>query len=371
MRVTMLIHSYHPRVGGAERQLAALIPGLRAQGVEVDVITRRHPGLAPYELIAGVPVHRLPVPGPKPIASFTFTLAALALLRRLRPDVIHAHELFSTTTTAVAAKRVLGSPVVVTLHGGGDFNEIVRLKKKVMGAYRLSVFAKSVDSFVAISRELDLELARVGIPPERRAFIPNAVDTDHFQPLSHSEKMAQRAALGLPDVPIAIFTGRLAPEKRLDRLIALWPAVRQIHPKACLLILGVGAEAARLERAAGDGVRFLGRVERVLPYLQASDIFVLPSEREGLSVALLEAMSAGLPVLATDVGGTPDVVEPGVTGWLFPPNAPEVMRDDLLTLLADANLRTRLGRQARDRVVAEYSLPIAAARLAALYTSLT
>ncbi|MBU1660370.1 MAG: glycosyltransferase family 4 protein [Chloroflexi bacterium] len=366
----MLIHSYHPRVGGAERQVAALIPGLLAQGVAVDVITRRHPGLASYEQIDGVPVHRLPVPGPKPIASLAFTLTALPLLRRLRPDLIHAHELFSTTTTAVAAKRLFDYPVVVTLHGGGGFNEIVRLQKKALGAYRLSVFAKTVDSFVAISRELDAELERIGIPPEHRAFIPNAVDTDHFQPLPHREKMAQRSALGLPDVPLAVFTGRLAPEKRLDRLIAIWPDVRQIHPEACLLILGTGTEAARIERAAGEGVRFLGQVERVLPYLQASDVFVLPSEREGLSVALLEAMSAGLSVLATDVGGTPDVIEHGVTGWLVPPDAPEVMRDGLLTLLTDADLRTRLGRRARECVVAEYSLPIAAARLTNLYTRL-
>ena len=90
----MIIDGYHPLVGGAERQLAALALPLRAQGVEIHVLTRRHPGAAPFEMIDGVPVHRLLNVGPQAMASLMFTLGALQILRRIRPHVIHAHSLF-------------------------------------------------------------------------------------------------------------------------------------------------------------------------------------------------------------------------------------------------------------------------------------
>src|SRR5687768_24209 len=115
IRVAIIIHDYLRLIGGAERQLAALAPLLREQRVEIHILTRRYSGLLPYELIEGVPVHRLTLITPKPLASLLFTLTALPLLRRLQPDLIHAHGLFSPTPTAVAAKRWLGTPVVVKL----------------------------------------------------------------------------------------------------------------------------------------------------------------------------------------------------------------------------------------------------------------
>lgn len=115
MRVAMIIQGYYPRLGGAERQLGAIAPRLQAMGVNIQVLTRRYPGLKSREDVAGIPVHRLPVPGPKPLASLAFTMSALLLLRKLRPDIIHAHELFSPATTAVAARRLLGIPVVVKI----------------------------------------------------------------------------------------------------------------------------------------------------------------------------------------------------------------------------------------------------------------
>src|SRR5262245_55216496 len=120
LRVAMIIQDYLPRVGGAERQLAALAPLLREQNVEIFILTRRYTSLSPYELIGGVPVYRLPIMKPGPVASLMFTLTALPLLRRLRPDLVHAHGLFSPTTTAVAARRWLGVPVAAKVLRGGQ-----------------------------------------------------------------------------------------------------------------------------------------------------------------------------------------------------------------------------------------------------------
>ncbi len=119
LEVAMLIQGYLPRVGGAERQLAYVAPLLQAQKVRVDVITRRYRGLTAFEVVDGVPVHRMPVPGPKALASLSYTVAAVSLLRRLRPSVVRAHEMFSPATTALAARAVLGCAVVVTAHRGG------------------------------------------------------------------------------------------------------------------------------------------------------------------------------------------------------------------------------------------------------------
>ncbi len=369
-QVAMIIQNYHPLVGGAERQLAALAPLLRARGVDIHVLTRRYSGLTPFEIIEDVPVHRLPIMGPKAIASLMFTLAALPLLRQLQPHLIHAHGLLSPTTTAVTAKRILGTPVVSKSLRGGILGDLDRLKRKPFGNRRITTFRQRVDAFITISHEIKAELIAVDILPERCFFIPNGVDLDRFSPPSPAHKQALRASLGLTDGPIAIYTGRLEVEKRIDQLISIWPAVRAAHPEALLLILGTGAEEATLRQTAGAGVQFLGRIEDVVPYLQAADLFVLPSATEGLPNALLEALATGLPAIATAVGGTPDVINHQDTGWLISPDTPSALQEAMLTLLGDVTYRSKLGCQGREQVAKEYALPATAERLRVLYDKL-
>ncbi len=156
----------------------------------------------------------------------------------MKPDIIHAHELLSPTTTAVAAKRLLGTPVVAKVLRGGVLGDIAKLQRSRSGLKRLAIFKEYVDAFVVISREIDAELAGLGIPVIRRFFNPNGVDTRRFLPLSLPEREKLRIKLGFSTGPIVVFTGRLSAEKRTDRLIKLWPSVRAIHPHAYLLIWG-------------------------------------------------------------------------------------------------------------------------------------
>ena len=371
IRVSMIIQAFYPHVGGAERQLAALAPLLKINGVEIDILTRRYAGLASFEYLNDVPVHRLPIPGPKPINSTVFMLAAMPLLRRLQPDIIHAHELLSPTATAVTAKRLFGTPVVAKVLRGGSLGDIEKLKRNRVSARRINSYRKTVDRFIAISSEIDTELAEAGIPAGRRVFIPNGVDVKRFVSLSGSEKKDRRAALGLPHhVPIVVFTGRLSPEKRINYLVDMWPSIRLEHPGAMLLIIGTGPEAQALRQAAGEGVLFAGKVENVVPYLQAADLFVLPSSTEGLSNALLEALAVGLACVATAVGGAPDVVEHGRTGWLIPPEKPDLLKNGILTLLNNSRLRLEMGQLGRNKIVRDYALSTTAARLRRLYDEL-
>lgn len=370
IRIAMLIQGYYPLVGGAERQLAALAPALAERGLVVHVLTRRFPGLAPFEIIDGVPVHRLPSPGPKAAKSIAFTAAALPLLARLRPDVIHAHDLYSPSTTALVAKRLLGAPVVVKIPRGGHLGDLARLRGRLSGPARIAWLRRRVDRFVVISREIDAELEAVGVARERRVAIPNAVDTGRFAPPSAELKRSRRRELDLPAGPVAVYTGRLAPEKRLLDLVAVWPAVRAEHPQAELVLVGAGDERRALERVAGEGVRLPGPALDVVPYLQAADLFVLPSSAEGLSNSLLEAMSTGLACVATAVGGGPELIEPGANGWLVPPGEPERLRQAILGLLAEPDRGAAAGRRARERIVSRYSLGAVAARFPELYRSL-
>lgn len=369
LRVAMLIHGYHPRVGGAERALAALCPHLQALNIEVHVLTRHFAGLPQFEIINSVPVHRLPAAGPKVVASLSFTLAGLRAIGPLRPHVLHAHEMFSAATTAVTAKRLWGAPVVVTAHSSGPVvGDVQRLQKRFLGPQRLRAFQKNVDAFIAISRAIDAELASIGVPEARRFFIPNGVDTQKFAPASADEKRALRKTLGVPEEgPVVVFTGRLIAPKRVSNLVAAWPAVRALHPQATLLIAGAGPEEAALRSAAGPGVQLAGNVNDVLPYLHAADVFALPSAAEGLSVAMLEAMAAGLAALVTRVGGAEDVIEHSRNGWLIPPDDPAALQTALLTLLNDAALREQLGARARETVSRTYALPLLARRLREVY----
>jgi len=368
IRVVMLSHGYYPRIGGVERQLAAVVPLLQARGVEPYVLTRRLRGTQRFETVGGAPVYRLPVPGPKPLASLTFTLSALPLIKRLNPDLIHAHELISPATTAIAARKLFGIPVVATVHGSGLSSDVLRLKRRFLGKTRLKILCREIAAFCVISAVIDRELATEGVPVQKRISIPNGVDTGRFAPLAPAQKKALRSRLALPaEARIVIFVGRLAPEKRVDLLTGIWRSVRQAVPRALLLILGSGPEEAGLKQRAGDGILFLGSQPDVTPYLQAADLFVLPSAAEGLSLALLEALACGLPVIATSVGGNPEVIRHLETGWLTPPDDPPALTEAIVTLLEDEKLQSKLRENARAHAVQNYSLIKMADRLVDLY----
>jgi glycosyltransferase involved in cell wall biosynthesis len=372
-RVAMLIQKYYPHVGGAERQIQQLAPRLQERGFDVCVITRHEKGLARLETIDGVTVYRLACPGPKPLAAIFYIWSAVRLLSKLHPDLVHAHEILSPASAALLAKYFHGWPVLVKILRGGLRGDIYKLRRRPFWTQRFRVLCEGVDSFVVISQEIDQELTALGVPTTKRAYIPNGVDTDLFGPLQDVEKNHLRLDLQLPvDAPLVVYLGRLTSEKKVDHLLNIWPDIRAAFPRTELLIVGTGPEETRLrtQSASLAGVRFTGQVNDSRRYLQAADVFVLPSATEGLSNSLLEALSAGLPVLATSVGGTPDVISHEKNGYLIPPDDLPALKMGLMTLLSDPSLRASLGSGGRQRILADYSLDSVAMRLEALYSSL-
>jgi glycosyltransferase involved in cell wall biosynthesis len=352
-------------------QLHQLAPRLEALGYEICILTRHEKGLAHYEVIGGLPVYRLPSIGPKQLAGATFTISAVAKLTQLHPDLVHAHELLTPSSIAVLSKRINPHPVLVKVLRGGSRGDIYKLKKRPLWKSYFQNLKRNVDAFLVISQEIDAELASLGVPKEKRLFLPNGVNIERCVPISEERKRKLRTELSLPmDATIVAYVGRLVPEKRVDYLLKSWPEIRSKFSSARLLIAGEGSEERRLREMSVDGTQFTGQVNDAVPFLQAADLFVLPSSTEGLSNSMLEAMSCGLPVLATTVGGAPDVIEHGVSGYLIPPEDLDSLNLGLQTLLADGTLRFRLGSNARARILSDFSLDSVAERLASLYDRL-
>lgn len=383
VQVAMVLQSYLPVVGGAQGQLAQLLPMFAAQATDSVVITRvpdlpaapvaapalRAPTADPAE-IDGVDIVRIPVSGSGPIRSLRFSLSAVAEIRRRRPDVVHAFDLLSPTTTALAAKVLLRTPVVSKVLRGGSLGDLERLRVKPFGSLRLRWMRRSLDRVIVISDEIEQELLAAGFAPHQLARIHNGVDIDRFMPATDDERGRQRAALGLPQRPVALFTGRLDVEKRVDLLIEQWRQVTDTVGPAGLIIVGDGPERTRLEAMAGPDITFVGPIDDVVPYVRAADVFVLPSSTEGLSNSLLEAMAAGLAVVCTKVGGAGDVIDHESNGLLIALDDGLALCDALVTALGDQELRQRLGRAARVTMVEEFSLVATAGKLGALYREL-
>jgi glycosyltransferase involved in cell wall biosynthesis len=353
----MISHGYYPCIGGTERQAGALAGRLRKRGFDVHVLTRRMPHTDQFEVINGVPVHRLPARGPKFIASLTFTVSALTLMRKLNPDLIHAYELISPATTAVLAKKLFSIPAVVSVRTSGPTGDVKRLRSRLLGGIRLKWLYRSIDAFIVISKEIDALLAEEGVPDRKRILISNGVDVEHFSPSSKTEKADLRARMGFATVDelFAIYTGRLSPEKGVGNLVRVWPEIHKLFPNVKLLILGDGPEGALLRQMASDNIIFLGSKEDVASYLKISDLFVLPSLAEGLSNSLLEAMACGLPVVATSVGGNPELIRDRVTGRIVLPGDGRELQSAIVGLLADEGTRLKMGQRARDYVRKNYA----------------
>ncbi len=367
IRVAMLTQRYIPFTGGAEKQLSAVLQRLPDLGIDATVITRRHDNSPRYDLVNGIPVHRIDVHGPRVIASINYTVQALRLLRRFAPDVVHAHELLSPTTAAIAYKAMTGTAVAAKVLRGGSLGDIAVLEGSRIGRLRLSRLLQRVDAFSVISAEIDAELADHGVPAERRHFIPNGVDLARFHPAEPDRKRHIRERLGLPDGPIAMFAGRLEREKRIDQLVALWPQVRQAIPAAVLVVAGTGGLADALAAVRTEGVILAGAQPDLRDWYAAADVFVLPSEAEGLSNAMLEALATGLPCVATKVGAAPDLLS-DTLGRLVDVDDDKGLVSAMIAALH--GLPGHSAHHARETVVRNYSIDVTAARLANLYHAL-
>jgi glycosyltransferase involved in cell wall biosynthesis len=357
----MVIQAFAPVLGGAQRQIEQLAPLLAQRGVTVLVVTRRPPGTTAWEARPGLEVLRLGGPPAPTAASVAYSVRGTIASVRLGADVVHAHDLMSPSTIALAARRATGVPVVAKPLASGPHGDVRRLLTKPLGAARLRAMATRFAAFVCVSADIERDLVEHGVPPGRLRRIPNGVDADRFAP-GQDGTLRARCGIG-PGDPVALYCGRFSPTKRLDLLVGALTGAR-----GHLVLAGEGPEEAAIRRAAAaagvaDRVHLLPTVSDPAPLYRAADVYVTASDQDGLSNAALEAMACGLPVVTTGAGGMAELVgdDAGAVVW------PEELGAALSRLLADGDRRRALGRVARERVVRDYSLASTADRLTALY----
>jgi glycosyltransferase involved in cell wall biosynthesis len=369
---------FPPEVGGLESHAYYLCRELVRLGHYVTMITSRsQPGLPAREALDGVEVVRKWFPRQRTPAGWTaHTLGTVPHYMRLakRADVLHA-QTFASAIPGILARRRYRLPLVVTLHT----SHFLRLAERPAWQPVLRRIIRSADWLLAASEEIrDVAL---GLYPHSRAeALTNGVDTALFAPGANSSLHGAGPGAA-PDGPFRggtrprlIVPRRLFEKNGVEYFVRALPLVRrQVDAEAVLV--GDGPERPRLEALAAelgvaDAITFLGsRPNQEMPGLLAgADLAVFPSLMEATSVAALEAMSCGVPVAASRVGGLPEIVDDGV-GTLFEPADPESQAEALVRLLRTADL-SALGRAARDRVVARWSVERLALRHQEIYQTL-
>lgn len=372
VRVCMFIWRLD-QVGGAEKYVPRLARAIARLGAEVVICSPfRERAFQDDDDLSFI---RLPTFDwlPRYVGGTAFLFVALlSLIRaRRRYDLIHAHGLSSVALAATIAGTFLGKPVIAQAHGGGMTGDVSGLGRSWLRSLRRRLLMR-VDRYVALTDQIRSELLGLGLDGRRVVKIPNAVDTSAFYPWVGGRR-ALRRGLGLfEEDKVIIFVGRLVPGKRVDLLIRGLRQVRERIPEARLVLVGDGPLRSELEQIVvrlglDSSVIFVGNRPDVAAYMQASDMFVLPSEWEGLSIALLEAMACGLPVLVSDCDGNRELVTDGLDGMVFPRGNEKVLAQKIEILLLDTACAQRLARAAVEKVQSQFRLESVAARFLELY----
>ncbi|HQZ71823.1 MAG TPA: glycosyltransferase family 4 protein [Anaerolineae bacterium] len=397
LRLRILIRRFHPVVGGMERQALQLAIRLADRGVAPSVWTRRIlPDSPLFDRVEGIPVRRFGPAGSGRLGEYgSLPRLAWALRREAAisaddPDVLAVFGTGDLALVAAGAAQQRGTPWLMRPATEGDLSRYLDpalapggdpLRRWLRGHLPPSIWRgrrlRSASTSVAISPGIAAELAAWGFAAPRIRELPNGVDLERFRPADAARKADLRQRLGLPaDAPIVLFLGRLVRRKGLLELAEAWRrlgAAGTLPDRSVMVLAGSGEGQA--DRVDGDldkiladdrSVRRPGAVAAPEDWLAAADVFVLPSHAEGLPNAFLEAMAAGLPILASDIAVHRQLSGEGRAALLHPVRDTTALADCLARLLGDRDLRDRLGREARTLAVTHYGLNAVADRWADL-----
>jgi glycosyltransferase involved in cell wall biosynthesis len=276
-------------------------------------------------------------------------------IRSEKVDVVQSHE-FTANVYATAGARLAGVPIVCTTHGKNYWPYALYRR----AAYRWA--ARNSRAFVAVSNDLGRFISStLGIGADRVRIIRNGIDVNVFRP-DASARARVRAELGLQESqPLLLACGELTEVKGHEVLIRATQHVVAKRPDVLVAIAGHGPLREHLESLTASlgitsHVRFLGFRRDVPDLLSAADVFVMPSLSEGLPLAILEAMAVGAPIVATAVGGVPELIRPRETGWLVQPRNEHELASALVEVISDSTSREVVSRAAQQLCTGEYAL---------------
>lgn len=350
-------------IGGSERHLLTLLPALAARGAAVSFLGLDDPRGAPEPFYAelervGIPGSRLRAPRDLDPA---LAVRAARVVRTQRPDIVHTHLVHADVYGALAAAAA-GAALVSTKHNddpfrAGAFRHVERLL-----AQRAAAVICITDALARFNAE------RVGIPPGKLVVIHYGLDAP-------PPGWGGNPEVELPEgARVLLGIGRLAEQKGYETAVRALPQILAAEPGAVLVVLGEGPERARLEALArelgvADAVVLPGRAGDVAAWLERAELFVHPCRWEGFGLVLLEAMLAGLPVVASEVSAVPEIVAGGETGLLVPPGEPDPLARAVTSVLADAARRAAMGKAGRTRAHERFSVARMAERTLEVYSA--
>ena len=354
-------------IGGAEQDLLVLLRHLdRTQWLPAVACPARGEFRSRVAAL-GISVFPVTLPPWRKVSSCFSRYAGVRALRAVakgfRPQLIHVNDLWWVPHTLLAVKRLSDEPIPVIAHVRQHLNP------QKAGAYQLD----RVDHVLAVSHRIQGVLERGGVLPEHVSTLYSGVDLTADS--SEAEGANARIRHGIPPDALVIGTvANLLPIKGLETMIEAMSAVRVKVPSAHYVVVGGGSEAYLRElldlckaRGVSDVVHFVGFQQPTWGYLASMDLYVQPSRDEALGIAAIEAMAMGKPVVASRVGGLPEVVLEGTTGMLFAPGDASALSEAVVALFRDPATRLAMGRAGRERAREVFSLQNTVDRLELVY----
>ena len=372
-------------MGGPALHVAYLTAGLRERGYDTTLVAgtlaRGEDSMGFVAEGLDVDVVSIPELGREisPLRDLVATFRLAALIRRERPQILHTHTAKAGTVGRVAALlagRARPPIVVHTFHGHVLHGYFGPLSSRLFGLLERWL-AGHTTTLIAVSPEVRDDLVALGVaPPEKFAVVRLGIELDERVGGAENGRQETRRYLGIPDGRFAVgWVGRMTAVKRTDDVLDSFRQLTERGIGATLCLVGDGPDRTHLEERAHElGIMrdtlFLGYQEDVGSLYAAFDALVLPSANEGTPVSVIEALAAGTPVVATRVGGVPDVLRDGEDGFLVEPGAAGALADRLEQLARDPGLRERLGAAGRERVLTRYAVERLVDDVDRLYRSL-
>ena len=307
----------------------------------------------------------------KPGNDYQLYIKLIKYLKEIKPTIVHTRNWAGMD--GIIAAKIAGVPIIVHGEHGFEITDLTGQNKKRKFIRKL-VLSTMIDKIVTVSKNLKNRLINeIKIKPEKIIHIPNGVDTNKFN-IYKKEFIRKKFGFKKEDFIIGI-VARLDPIKNHKTLIFAFKEIVTIHPNTNLAIVGDGSLRNKLENQTyqlgiKNKVIFMGERDDVPEILKTFDIFVLPSLNEGMSNTILEAMATGIPVIASNVGGNPELVIDGETGFLFPTNDVESLVQKIKTYILHPELKQKHGYNAHKRVEEKFSLDQMVRRYEELYVEL-
>ena len=389
MRIIQVCERFPPSIGGLENHVYNLSYELSLRGHQVTVLTSDIKNISflkidradkSYEKITdNFEVYRFKAypPGIPYASAYGIIPSLIKSLIKSKPDIVHiqSYMLIHSDISSILS-RTKKIPYILTVHTFGDapprphLGALMKFYIHTLGKINL----KSANKIIVLVPDAAEYISKLGIDKEKICIIPNGINCNHFLNMPSPYEFKKDYKI---DGKMVLFVGGLSSRKGVQYLIKAMPKILRKIPDTTLVVVGVDwgfqshLEGLSHELRVDKKVLFTGSVsnEQLLDAYSACDVFVLPSEREGLPTVILEAMASGKPVIATNVGGNPYVIEDGVTGFLVEYGNETKLADKIIYLLENEDIREKVGKNARKKV-GDYSWEKIAEGIEKIYTEL-